>query len=170
MPDSNTFNLTAYSPDLRWIGQGAVPSHRRLSDFVNDTATAALVLNQATPATWENNWFNELPKTESIALPKRNLLFVVSKSEPPLPPHSKLERIPKQRFPVILYVPPFSMMGRISLPSNTDWLNLVASATENFFPVIDASIWHIKARAKVESDIPLVLVNWKWLLGMEPKR
>lgn len=170
MPDSNMFNVVAYSADLRWTGQGSIPSHRRLSDFVNDNTTAALVLNHATPAIWDDHTLSELPKTESIALPKRNLLFVVDKSNLPLPPDSKLERVAKQPFSVILYIPPFSLTGRISLPRNADWLNVASSASENFFPVIDASVWHIKTRAKLETDADLVLVNWKWLIGMEPKR
>ena len=170
MPDVTTCDLSAYAAAMRWSGNLPVPSHRRLSDFVNDDASAALLLNRATPAIWENNCFNDLPKTESIALPKRNLLFVVSKSDLPLPPHSKLERIPKQPISVIVYIPPFSLIGKISVPRNSDWLSLASSDNENFFPVTAASIWHIQARVKVESDVPLVLVNSKWLLGMEPKR
>ena len=81
MPDSGTttYNLAAYSTDFRWTGECSVPSQRRLSDFINDERIPALILNHATPATWEGGLLKELAKTESIALPKRNLLFVVSK-------------------------------------------------------------------------------------------
>ena len=165
-----TYRLVAYSTDFRWDGESPIPSHRRLSDFLNDPRTVALVLNHATPATWESGAYSELSKTESIALPKRNLLFIVSKTDAPLPSASQYERVPKEPFQVIMYIPPFTLTGRISIPHNADWLNMVTSASEDFFPVTQVSVWHIRARAKLETDAKLVLVNWKWLLGLEPKR
>ncbi len=170
MSESNSFTVAAYSSDFRWIGQIAIPVHRRFSDLVNDNNIAALILTQVTPVMWDDHTLIELAKTETIALPKRNLRLVVNKSPVPLPPDSKLERVPKERFAVILYIPPFSLTGNVSLPRNADWIGLASSASENFFPVTDASVWHIKSRTKLESDAALVLVNWKWLTGIEPKR
>lgn len=172
MPDADTttYNLAAYSTDFRWTGDASVPSQRRLSDHINDERIPALVLNHAIPATWEGALLKELPKTESIALPKRNLLFVVLKSDVPLPPSSQMERIRKDPFQVIMYIPPFTLTGKLSLPRNADWLHMATSATEGFFPVTKVSIWHIKAHTRIETDVNLVMVNWKWLLGLEPKR
>ncbi|MBI5033285.1 MAG: hypothetical protein HZB51_22425 [Chloroflexi bacterium] len=170
MPDANTFNVAAYTTEFRWTGQGSIPVHRRLSDFINDENSSALVLNHAIPTMWDDHALSELPTTECIALPKRNLLFIVNKSELPLPPDSKLERIPKDRFPVILYIPPFSLTGNVSLPRNADWIHLASSSNQSFFPITSVSVWHIKLRTKLETNANLVLVNWKWLIAMEPKR
>ena len=170
MLNANTFNVAAYTTDFRWSGEGSIPAHRRLSDFINDNNNTALVLNHAIPTMWDERTLSELPATEVIALPKRNLLFIVNQSELPLPPDSKLERIRKDRFAVILYIPPFNLTGNVSLPPNADWVHLASSSNENFFPVTDVTVWHIKLRAKLETHANLVLVNWKWLMAMEPKR
>lgn len=172
MVDANTSAhlLTLYTPNFRWSGETLIPPHRRLSDFINDERTTALVLNQATPAAWEDGALKELQPTASIALIKRNVLLITAKAEPPAPRASQMERVPKEPFPVIVYIPPYTLAGEIRFPRSADWLHVVTVATEEFFVVTKASIWHIQTRAKLETDLALVLVNRQWLLGLEPRR
>ena len=166
-PNAVVYPLVVYSTDFRWTGETPVPSHRRLSDFLNDRTLLAFVLHHVIPATWENNLWREGQKIESLALLKRNIAMIVPGANSPPPPPAPLDRVRKAPTHVIIHLPSFTVEGDLNLLYGADWLHVVTSAPEDFFPVTKAGVWHTKTRTQLETGVKFMLVNRQGILGFE---
>jgi hypothetical protein len=166
--NTTTYQLTVDSADFRWSGEAAIPSYRRLSDYLNDTRLVALVVSHVATAAWENDSLRELQKIETIALLKRNILMIIPTSDLPPPPPDSLDRIQKRRFRVTIHLPSFILAGELNILPTADWLHVMTAANEDFFPVTKAIISRTKTRAQLATSPKLVLVNRQAVIGLEP--
>jgi hypothetical protein len=170
-PNTTTpYQLTLYSVDYRWSGEAAVPSHRRLSDYVNDTMLAAITLTNASTSVWMNESLRDLRQTESVAIHKRNTLIIASKTDVAPSRDSTVERVQKVIFRILVHLPSYTVIGNLSLLPHQSWLNILTAANQDFFPITKVNVWRTKTGAQIETDLGLVLVNRQEVIALEPTK
>jgi len=169
--DTTSQKLTLYAADFRWNGETQIPYHRRLTDFVNDSNLAAIVLNDVSTAVWFNDTLRETHTTEMIAVPKRNTILVVPRSDITPPGVSSHERVHKVPFHILIHLPSYTVIGDLNLLPNTNWLNILTVAHQEFSPITNASVWRTKTTTtQLETNLRLLLVNRQEIIALEPQK
>ncbi len=168
--DRATYHLTVYGSTIQWSAEMSIPAHRRLTDFINDNASAFLVLDHVTPATRENDELRPQLGIDTLALVKQNIIAIIPGGDlPQVPTFSELERISKLPFRVIVYAPPLALAGEINIPRNVEWLASIQSSGLEFVALTNVSTWDIRTRRPLDAGSKFGLVNRRWITGFEPK-
>lgn len=169
MPDSTStlYSLTVYTPEFRWSGELAVPTHRRLSDFVNDPGHAVLVLQNVTPAIWEKGALVQLDKRVSVAVMKDSIVLATCSMDSAAQRQSSYDIVRKEPHAVLIYAPPLVLSGNIHVSSGASWLVLLDELHQDFMPVTRLSTGYLATRKPVESGPRLGLVNRRWMVAIE---
>ena len=170
-PNTTLYPLTVYAADFCWSGESEIPTHRRLTDFVNDSNLAAIALTNVSTAVWFDDTLRETHKTETIAVPKRNTLLIVPRSDITPPGGPSSDRVQKVPFRILIHLPSYTVIGDLNLFAHTSWLNIFALGNQEFFPITKANVWRTKTtNSQLETDLRLLLVNRQEIIALEPTK
>jgi hypothetical protein len=172
MSSQNTipYQLTLYSFDFRWNGIAEIPSFRRLTDFMNDPLLAVVSLKNAQSSIWMNETLRELHSSENVTVVKRNTVLAISHTDVEPTHNAAFERVNKVPFRILIHLPPYTVIGDLSILPNTDWLKMFTQNNQEFFPITKANVWRTKSGVQLENDLKLLLVNRQEIIAIEPQK
>lgn len=162
------YQLTLYSFEFRWSGTAEIPSFRRLTDFMNDPLLAVVPLKNVQSSIWINETLRDLHNSESVAVVKRNTVLAISHTDVEPKRDAAFERVNKIPLRILIHLPPYTVIGDLSILPNTDWLNMFTQTNQEFFPITKASIWRTQSGVQLENELKLLLVNRQEIIAIEP--
>ncbi len=169
MPDSNTttHHLTAYSAENQWKGEIDIPSHFRLSEYVNNAGHMMLTFRNAVSAIWEQGLLRELEKVEQIVIVKHAMVAFILDMDSPSQRSQSIEYVPKVPLGVVVHVPPLVLSGNIHLARGADWMLTMSDPRRDFIPLTDVRIRHFSTGTLIDASSKLALVNRQKVVAVE---
>ncbi|MGB8643918.1 MAG: hypothetical protein WCF84_01665 [Anaerolineae bacterium] len=161
--------LFVYTTEMRWTGYiPPAPSYRRLSDHINDKNIDNLLLSHAIPARWENGTLVAQPEMASAYIRKSHTILVgPTPDSPPPPPAHPMNKVPKNPFRVMIYLPTLHLDGYLHFGRSAAWPEAFNTLHSDFLPVTDATIWHTPTGKEAGKE-SFVLINREHIIALEP--
>ncbi|MBI4675552.1 MAG: hypothetical protein HY741_28240 [Chloroflexi bacterium] len=153
------YQITAYAADFVCRGAIAVPSFRRLSDFINDASSPFLMVDDATSARWDGALFTITAQHTGVILNKPNLVAVMPARDAPAPRPSPTEVVPKMPVPVKLLASPLLIEGHWNLARGVAWDRAMSVLRDEFLIITNANLYYLRTNARVEENLPVIFVK-----------
>ncbi len=160
--------LLVYTDGFRWSGDLSLPPALRLSDFLNEPSNAFVTLENVTLSAWDQGAIRELTKIDLTAVVKSNIIAILSGPDAPAPPRNDVERVSKVPQRMMIYAPPFAVVGNLHHVPSSTWLDTLRVMRQDYVTLTNVNVWSFDPRSAVNQAAPFALVNRKWIAALHP--
>jgi hypothetical protein len=160
--------LLVYTDSFRWAGDLALAPALRLSDFLNEPSNAYLTLDSVTLSAWDQGAIRELTKIDVTAIVKANIIAILSGPDAPVPPRNEAERVQKVPQRMMVYAPPFAVVGNLHHVPSSTWLDTLRAMRHDYVTLTNVNVWSFDPRSAVNQAAPFAMVNRRWIAALHP--